>query len=282
MKRVLITGANSYIGNCFEKYICSFSQYEVDTLNMLDETWEDSIFSTYDVILHVAGIVHKKESKANEGLYFKVNCDMAIRAAIKAKNEGVKQFIFLSSMSVYGLEEGNITQNTECNPKTNYAKSKLLAEEGIIKLQDTSFNVCILRPPMIYGKGSKGNYSTLSKYSKILPFFPNINNQRSMLYIENLCEFLRLMIENVESGVYMPQNSEYTNTSQMVKSISQLNGNNVKLVKFFNPFLKLLSPFITVIGKVFGDLTYDKSISEYKVEYRICNLEESIKRSECF
>src|SRR5690606_7124221 len=114
------------------------------------------------VVIHVAGIAHVKETKENADLYYKVNRDLAFEVAKKAKNEGVKQFIFLSSMSVYGIETGIIKINTPTNPKTNYGRSKLEAEELISSIESDSFKVAILRPPMIYGKGCKGNYIRLA------------------------------------------------------------------------------------------------------------------------
>ncbi|MBO1915018.1 NAD-dependent epimerase/dehydratase family protein, partial [Microvirga sp. 3-52] len=96
----------------------------------------------------------------------------------------------------------NITNNgiidmyTTPAPSNFYGDSKLQAENQIKSLNEDSFKVVILRPPMIYGKGSKGNYPKLAKAARKLPVFPNIDNQRSMLHIDNLCEFMKLMIDN--------------------------------------------------------------------------------------
>ena len=141
MKKILITGANSYIGTSFEKYLNNnyFNDYEVDTADMIDGTWREKSFNGYDVVFHVAGIAHQKENKNNAHIYYEVNRDLAVETAKKAKNDGVKQFIFLSSMSVYGMETGVITKKTSPSPKTNYGKSKLQAEEHITSLRDESF-----------------------------------------------------------------------------------------------------------------------------------------------
>ena len=209
MKRILITGANSFIGTSFEKYINdSFSdQYVVDTVDMRSDSWKEKSFSGYDVVYHVAGIAHSdsgKISKEKEKLYRSVNTDLTIETAKKAKADGVKQFIFMSSAIVYGEssrigKKKVITKDTPVNPANCYGDSKVQAELGIIPLQDKTFKVCILRPPMIYGKGSKGNFPQLEKYAKKLRFFPYVKNERSMLYIGNLVEFVRLMIENATS-----------------------------------------------------------------------------------
>ena len=282
MKRVLIAGADSYIGTSFENYIGEHypNDFKIDTVDMRDDGWREKSFSGYDAVFHVAGIAHQRETKENERSYFEINRDLAFETAQKAKEEGVAQFVFLSSMSVYGMLTGHITKDTELKPNTNYGKSKLEAEQTINSLNDTKFKVCILRPPMIYGKGCKGNYQTLRKFALKLKFFPYVKNERSMLYIQNLCEFVRLMIENGESGTFFPQNDEYSNTSEMVKLIAAAHGKKVYLVKGFGWALKFLGLFTGLVKKAFGSLTYDTPISKYKSEYHQVSVIESIQLSE--
>ena len=177
MKRILITGANSYIGMSFEKYIKdNFSnEYSIDTIDMIDGTWRNQCFSEYDVIYHVAGIAHSdngKISKEKEKLYRSVNTNLTIDVAKKAKQEGVHQFVFMSSAIVYGDSapigrSKVISIGTQPTPANCYGDSKLQAEQGILPLQDGSFKVCVLRPPMIFGPGCKGNYPLLSKVASI-------------------------------------------------------------------------------------------------------------------
>lgn len=281
MKRILITGAGSYIGTSFENYLERFKdEYSVDTVDMVDGSWREKSFSGYDAVFHVAGIAHIKETKDNAHIYYEVNRDLVKDVAEKAKSDNVKQFVFLSSMSVYGLTKGRITEKTKLNPNTNYGKSKFEAENLIAPLNNEDFNVVILRPPMIYGKNCKGNYKTLRKFALKLKFFPYVKNDRSMLYIENLCEFVRLMIDNEESGVFFPQNDEYTNTSEMVKEIAAAHGRKVRLVKGFGWALKFLGLFTGLVNKAFGSLTYDKEMSKYKEEYIKCQLVQSIEETE--
>ncbi len=282
MKKILITGANSYIGTSFEKWVAQWpDKYSVDTVDMIDGTWKEKDFSGYDVVFHVAGIAHVSADPKMEDLYYKVNRDLAIETAKKAKYDGVKQFIFMSSIIVYG-DSGHInkkrviTRDTIPNPTNFYGNSKLQAEEGIKPLESNEFKVVILRPPMIYGKGSKGNYPKLAKMARKLPVFPDIDNERSMLHIDNLCEFIRLMIDNEERGLFFPQNKEYVKTSEMVRLIAEAHGKKIKLTRVFNPLLKILGNFTGVINKAFGNLVYEQSLSEYAESYRIRDLRESI------
>lgn len=284
MKRILITGANSYIGTSFEKWVTQWpEEYHVDTIDTKNGEWKELDFSPYDVVFHVAGIAHTSSDPKMEDLYYKINRDLTIETASKAKKEGVKQFIFMSSIIVYGDGSSSkriIDRDTVPKPSNFYGNSKLLAEEGIKLLESDSFRIVTLRPPMIYGKGSKGNYPKLSKVAQQLPIFPDMDNQRSMLHIDNLCEFIKVVIDNEERGLFFPQNDEYVNTSEMVKLIGEAHGKNVKLTKIFNPVLRLMIERVGTVNKVFGNLVYEKSLSHYKENYRIRDLNESIIETE--
>lgn len=284
MKNILITGKNSYIGISVENWLMKEpDKYKVDTIDMKDGLWKDKDFSKYDVVFHVAGIAHVSYGPKMEDLYYKVNRDLAIETAEKAKAEGVKQFIFMSSIIVYGDSSSNkriIDRNTVPAPSNFYGNSKLQAEEGIKQLESDDFKVVVLRPPMIYGKGSKGNYPKLANMAKKIPVFPDIDNERSMLHIDNLCEFIKIMIDHEESGLYFPQNKEYVKTSELVKAIAEVHGKKIIMTKFFNPVLKLMFG-IGIVNKVFGNLMYDKSMSEYdKANYIIRDFRESIELTE--
>lgn len=290
MKKILITGAYSYIGTSFEKWVNNYPKnYFIDTVDMREDSWKGTDFSEFDTVLHVAGLAHADIGNVSDemkGYYYKINRDLAIETAEKAKRDGVKQFVFMSSIIVYGdsNKQRIITRKTAPTPGNFYGDSKLQAEEGIRLLSDEKFKVVILRPPMVYGKGSKGNYSILVKLAQKLPMFPAVNNQRSMLHIDNLCEFIRLIVENEEKGVFFPQNAEYVKTSEMVRMIAELHGKKIKLFRFMNWAVKLLRFMPGKIGglvnKSFGNLVYEKSLSDYKDNYSIRNFEESIRDTE--
>lgn len=255
--KILITGAGSYIGMCFENYMKNSPDYQVDTLDMLQKNWAEKDFSSYDSIYHVAGIAHRKETEENAHLYYEVNRDLVLKVAEKAKKENVKQFVFLSSMSVYGVEEGVITKDTPPAPKSNYGKSKIQAEELLEKLRSDSFKVAILRPPMVYGEGCKGNYQMLVKFAKMLPVFPDYENKRSMIHVDNLSAFVKNLIDEKKDGLFFPQDENYVCTCKMVKEIASSMGKNMKLLKIMNPAVSILKKFTTQGKKAFGDLIYD-------------------------
>ena len=288
-KRVLVTGVNSYIGNAFRSYMEQYPEEAVvDGISVRNDAWKTLDFSRYDCIFDVAGIAHADTGHVSEEVkkrYYAVNCDLTVALAQKAKEEGVRQFIFMSSAIVYGDSapigfQRMITRDTPPAPADFYGDSKLQAEKGILPLADDHFKIAVLRPPMIYGKGSKGNYPVLSKMAQKLPAFPKVENCRSMLYIGNLVEFVRLVIKNEESGFFFPQNGQYSNTSQLVQMIAEAHGKHIILVGGCTVPLRLLSQATGLVNKAFGSLAYDMSMSEYKENYRRFSLEESIRLTE--
>ena len=285
MKRVLITGANSYIGVNIDNWLSkSPTAYSVDTIDMIDGSWIEKDFGQYDVIIHVAGIAHADVDNISEErkqLYYRVNTDLAIEVAQKAKKEGAGQFILMSSMIIYsGCKEKIITKEDIPIPLNCYGDSKWQADQKVRKLETTEFKVVVLRAPMIYGKNSRGNYPELAKLAARLPVFPVVKNKRSMLHIDNLCEFIRLMVDNEESGVFFPQNREYTVTSDMVRMIAAVRQHKIIMVSGFGWGIKLMMKIPGRIGvlatKAFGDSAYDMQMSEYKEDYRINSLEKSV------
>ncbi len=256
MKKILITGANSFIGDSVKEYLLQEpDKYSVDIIDTMGFEPKPEVFIGYDVVFNVAGIAHIKETPENRDLYFKVNRDLVVKIAKAAKAGGVKQFILLSSMSVYGKLTGYITKRTKVSPTNAYGLSKAQADHAIAKLKDKDFRFACLRPPMVYGKGCKGNYQSLRTFALKSPIFPNYENQRSMLYIGNLCEFVKRIIDERRGGLFFPQNAEFVNTSNMVKLIAEVHGKKLVLTRAFNWGVKFIK--INVMKKVFGDLIYE-------------------------
>lgn len=289
MKNILITGAGSFVGTTVQRHLETFpDKYKVTAVGTKNGEWKELDFSSFDTVYHVAGLAHSDVGKVTEEvkkLYYAVNCDLAIDVAKKAKAEGVKQFIFMSSAIVYGDSapigrEKMIGRNTPYSPANFYGDSKVQAEKGLLPLRDEQFKVVILRCPMIYGKEGKGNFPILEKMAQKMPLFPKVDNKRSMLYVGNLAEFVRLMIEHEENGIFWPCNKEWSNTSELVKMIAECHGKRVVLVPGFGWALKLMSHLTGYVNKAFGNLAYEKGLGDYKSEYRLYSLVESIKETE--
>ena len=286
--KILITGKNSYIGTSFERYMKEYDDYQIDTLDMKNPKWRNHDFTVYDTVFHVAGIAHADVGHVSEEvkkLYYKVNTELTAETAMQAKKSGVRQFIYMSSIIVYGEsaplgKKKIITAETTPEPANFYGDSKLQADIKLQEMNDDNFRVCILRPPMIYGPGCKGNYQMLSKMAKRLPIFPDIRNERSMLYIGNLCSFIKECIDEQKYGIYFPQNSEYILTSQLVLEIAKANNRTIHLTKALNPIVHMASKIPGKIGgmcnKAFGNMCYicNEPINEYNFVQTIRGTEQ--------
>lgn len=288
MKNVLIAGAGSYIGTSVENWLEKYPEkYNVTTLDMMGDGWGSHDFSQYDVIYLVAGIAHRPD--APDQLYEDVNHKMAVEVFKKCCEQNVKQFIFMSSGAVYTQSDRShqkivVTKHTPLNPCTAYGKSKRDAEIDIDKEKKKNgslIKVAVLRPPMVYGKGAKGNYQTLRKIALKTPVFPKVKNARSMIYIDNLCEFIRLVIDNESEGVFLPQNKEYVNTSKLVAQIAKNSGKKIIFTPAFNWTLEILGKYKDIVNKAFGSYVYKKSEFPYfDGAYQVVGFEESIRRTE--
>lgn len=278
---ILITGAGSYVGTSVERWIKNHSNHRVDTLDMLKDTWRDADFSIYDVVYHVAGIAHVNAKANMEALYYKVNRDLTIEVAQIAQKAGVKQFIFMSSMIVFhesrSLKPEMITSDTLPCPNGFYGDSKLQAEKGLHELESDTFKVCILRPPMIYGPNSKGNFPRLIKLAAKTPVFPDFHNQRSMLYIDNLAEFVLQAVNLQLAGTFYPQNRKLSDTVEIIRYFAKAQHHHVYFAKWLNPFVRIASHFLQPINKMFGTYYYAPEMSKMDFEYQLVSFEESLK-----
>lgn len=283
-KKILITGENSYIGNKFAEWLSKSSEkYTIDKLSVRGEEWKSEDFSHYAVLLHVAGIAHVSKKANMEELYYKVNRDLAIDIAEKAKSENVGQFIFMSSIIIYGKdgrigEKFVITGDTPYQPVDFYGRSKLEADLAISSMDAENFRTAIVRAPVVYGPHCKGNFPKLIDLAFRSPFFLALSNERSMIYIDNLTEFLKLLVDNQSKGIFFPQNKEYISTSDVVKVTAEKINKKIFFLKAFNGKVKLLSSKMDFLNKIFGNKVYDQSLSGYfDDQYRLVGFEESIE-----
>jgi len=284
----LITGINSYIGSSLKKWLeVSEDSVEISEISLKNTTLHKLDLSEFDVVFHVAGIAHsnaKKQNLKQDDRYYEVNTLLTINLAKLAKKSGVKQFVFMSSMIVYGAPYPlkivkPIDKFTKPAPFNAYGNSKLQAELGLKELESDVFNIAIIRSPMVYGQNSKGNYPLLAKFAKKSPIFPNIDNKKSVIHIDNLCEFIRLIIKNDDTGIFHPQNKEVVSTSMIVETIANYHDSKIILTRIFNPILHLVTN-VNLIKKVFGNYYYDAEISVYKDDYQCLNFHDSIAETE--
>ena len=286
MKRVLITGAGSYVGESVRSYILQTcgNEFEIDAVDTFGENWKKADYTKYDVVYHVAGIAHVNADPKMEPLYYKVNRDLTIAVARHAKEAGVKQFIFMSSMIVFHesqkLGTEVLTKDTTPCPNGFYGDSKLQAENGLKELASPAFKVCILRPPMIYGPNSKGNFLRLGWLATKTPVFPLWHNQRSMLYIDNLAEFVKQVILREMDGTFYPQNRELADTVEIVKFFAKKYNHKIWFSRLFNPFVWLGSFIIQPLNKMFASYYYDPSMSVMDFDYQLVSQEESFQKLE--
>jgi len=278
--KILVTGEKGYIAGAITSKLL-LEGYEVQNVSLKTNNISSLNLEPFDTIIHTAALVHKKESDYLLEDYLEINYQLTINLATIAKLSGVKQFVFISTMAVFGKEQGEIDINTKLQPITNYGISKLRAEKELLKLQDDRFNVTIIRPPMVYGPNCPGNYQKLRLIAKISPIFPMIKNKRSMIFIENLTEFIFLILKNRRYGIFHPQDSEYICTSEMVKLISKCYEKNIYLSKALGFLITKLFSKHTLFQKVFGDLYYSKKLSEIKdLDYCKYNLLKAITFTE--
>ena len=282
MKRVLITGANSFVGTNIEKWLMKTPEnFQVDTVDTMNDAWKKADYSKYDAVFHVAGIAHVAPKPEMAPLYYKINRDLTVEVAKWAKEHGVKQFIYMSSGIVYMASKslkGDIkTKDTKPCPNDSYGDSKLQAENRLKEIETATFKVCILRPPMIYGAGNKGNLPRLGWLAIKTPIFPAWHNKRSMLYVENLAEFVKQCILREMNGTFFPQNAEYSDTVEIVRYFAKEHGHKIWISKLFNPFVWLGSFFHPAFPKMFADSYYVQEMSKYDFDYQLVSFKDSLK-----
>lgn len=283
----MLVGVGGYIGGKFTEYINkNYPDWKIDAVDSMNGIWKGADFHGYDAVYNVSGLAHANARQGSEELYYAVNGQLPIDVAKKAKEEGVPLFVQMSSQIVYGDmsnvgEEKLITAETIPSEPTVYGKSKMMAERGLLELVDDTFQVAIMRPPLIYSEFARDNFPRLVNFAKKMPIFPKLENKQSMVYVDNLCELVKLVIENCKGGIYYPQQECYIETSKIVADIAKAVGNKMWQTRIFNPLLKILSKSerLGFIHKAFGSIAYDMSLSNhFDGKYRVVSYEESIRR----
>ena len=283
--KILITGAGSYVGESVRKYILAKEPlFQIDAVDTMGDNWKKADYSQYNVVFHVAGIAHVNADPKMEPLYYKVNRDLTLEIARHAQEAGVKQFIFMSSQIVFhesqSLKTEVLTAETEPNPNGVYGDSKLQAEQGLLALraEGGEMQICILRPCMIYGPNAKGNFPRLVKLGRKVPVFPAWHNNRSMLYIDNLAEFVLQAINRELEGTFYPQNRELADTVEIIRFFAKEAGRRVWITRLLNPFVWLGSFVLQPINKMFATYYYDPEMSKMDFDYQLVSFDESLQR----
>lgn len=258
MKRILITGEHGWIGTAIRDRLNGTpDRYTAETVSLRNVRPETLDLRGFDAIVHAAAIVHRRETSRTESLFREINCELTAALAQAAKRDGVKLFVFFSTMSVYGMETGTVTKDTVPKPVTQYGRSKLAAERRIAPLSDETFCVTILRPPVVFGPGAKGNPEKLFRLAKRLPFCPDFTNRRSMVSIDTLCKAVQRLLDAPRAGVFFPQEPEPVATCDLIERAMREQGRTPKRSRLLNPAIRILRACTRVGKKAFGDFVYE-------------------------
>ena len=283
MKNILIIGTKGYIADHLRTWFANYpGEYNTTNISARDGMWKQEDFSGYDTVIDVAGIAHINNiSDDMRDLFFSVNRDLTIELAKHSKEAGVGQFILFSSMNVYGDMGGRVTDIMATNPTSFYGQSKYEGDVGAQAFADDQFHVASIRPPFVYGKGCKGNYNTISSIAQKTPIFPNFENKKSMIYIDNLCEFIRLLVDSGEGGIYIPQNKELVSTADLVREIATIHQHRIWFTKLFNWGIYPTRRVIRAVSRAFEDDCYEIENSNYwGFDYCVMDFKDSIRETE--
>ena len=278
MKKLLITGSNGFVGNYFiNKYK---NKYDIKTFSFLKNDINTLDCSDIDVVFHLSALVHQMGGVSYEE-YERVNVIQTLQLAKKAKENGVKQFVFMSTVKVYGEEtDSKYSENSICNPEDDYGKSKLKAEQELQKLENENFKISIIRTPIVYGYGVKANIKSLINLVNKVPLLPfgKIKNKRSMVYIGNLCHLVDEVITQQKSEIFLASDDQPLSTSRLIELMAKNLDKKVYLVKipFFESLLKILKP--SFHKRLYGSLEVDNTITKEKLNLQNpYSVEEGIK-----
>lgn len=286
MKRILITGATSWIGSEVEAHLAAFpGRYGVERVSLRGDAWKERSWEGFDSVLHLAGISSSSASGAKaEAEYRRANVELAADVAAKAKADGVPHFILMSSIYVYvdgSTEREAITADTVPHPATVYGRSKLGAERAIAAMTTDGFKVAAIRSPLVYGPGCSGNFALLARLARVSPAFPDVDNARSMICSKNLAELVRLLVEERGGGTFLPQDAERMRTSELVRLLAEAQGRRIRLSRALGAAAGAAARLGGPFGRLFGDLSYTLEASECGYEYRMATLAEAMNISIC-
>lgn len=217
---ILLTGATGFIGGRFISY--NKTKYGILSQSLRQIRPSDINWSKVNVVVHLAGEADNISRDLNTNAY-DVNMGLTKELAIEAKKNGVKQFIYMSSIKVYSDTLEYIDEEISCAPSDAYGMSKLGAETDLLEMETAAFKVVIIRSPVVYGPGVKGNILRLLKLcAKRVPLpFKSADNQRTMVFVDNLIELINTIIDTHSRGIFMAGDSESISTKKMISLIRE-------------------------------------------------------------
>ena len=281
MKKILVTGKNGSLSTAVADNLRNKNEYIVEQISVRGDAWKARSFSDIDSIVHIAGVT-PQNAKSTEDFY-RINANLTNELAEKCKADGVEQFVYISSMAVYGIEQsmditkGTVTKDTVLTPATDYGKSKLQAEEYLTPLERDDFRVAIIRVPSIYGKG-KTEYIDQYKYlAEKLPMIPRAFEDRykSAICIDNLCELIHLIIKSQSAGIFCPDDGQI-NAVDFCSAIYP----NKKKSKLLGKLIELFLKNNARILDYYGTVCYEKDLANiFDGKYRAFDLEKAIKKA---
>lgn len=277
MLNILLTGANGFIGTYFKKKYQD--KYAIKTFSFLNDDFEHLELKNIDCIIHLSALVHQKKD-LDDDIYKEVNVTQTLNLAKKAKEAGVKHFIFMSTIAVYGKNQGFIKRDDTYNPLTKYGRTKLEAELLLNNMQNTNFTISIIRPSIVNGYKAPGNLIKLIHLIQKVPVLPfgKIKNKRSMVYVGNLCHLIDEIILQKKAGAFLSSDEDSISTSDLIKEISSHLDKNTYLIKilFFENILKILKP--SIHQRLYKSLEVDTSDTNKDLNFKnLYTIKEGIK-----
>ncbi|MEO5592032.1 MAG: NAD-dependent epimerase/dehydratase family protein [Chitinophagaceae bacterium] len=268
MKTIAVTGSTGFVGKRLMAY--NIEKFHLRPINLRDTPVNAINLLDVDVVLHLAGKAHQMEP-IDDKVYFDVNYELTKQLADKALLQGIKQFIYISSTKVYGDDINEIlSEHSPCLPVDAYGASKLKAEQYLQSLQSDSFKIAIIRPPLVYGPGVKGNMIRLLQLAdKNFPLpFGKINNARSMVFIDNLIELINTIVFKETAGVFIAGDVLPVSTEKLLLLMRTYLDNNKGLVTvpgFLRNIIKKLRPLLYM--RLFGSFVVDNSSTNRQLDF---------------
>ena len=258
--KVLITGKNGYIARKLATYLNNFDNIEASLLSVRNQILDKHlVFQGIDVFIHLSALVHKNEKKYRLQDYHDSNVNLTRQLVNRCVEGRVKHFIFFSSMAVYGSKR-IITKDSSVYPNTKYGQSKLEAENYLLSLKN-NIKISIIRPPVVFGEKAPGNPQLLKSLAKFLCFTPNINNKKSIIFIQSLVQHVYEVIQLKHSQITHPQMNMYFSTSKLIQLLrASLNKKTYK-TSLLNLIIYPLFIF-TIFRKAFGNQIYEIDVND--------------------